>query len=105
MSETKVENPQDGSIKMTQAGKKLQPVIKDGSIAIMKDGCEPPDMLLALLNNALMSMIANNQARIMGRGMFKNGRPGTLIIIYDTQPTANGQKLVGYSVGNEEAKK
>lgn len=55
----------------------------------MKHGEETPAMLLALLNSPLETMIANNQAKIVGKGLFLGGRVGTLIVFYETEPTAN----------------
>ena len=84
MSEIKIESQEAGLTKTHKAGVK--------SLPVMKHGEEPPDMLLAILNSALETMTANSQAKILGKGMFRNGRPGTVVIIYDTQPTANGSK-------------
>ncbi len=95
MKKTKLESLLAGSTAVVPAGAT--------SLPVMKHGDEPPAMLLAILNSALETMTANSQAKIIGRGMFRNGRPGTVVIIYDVQPTANGSKLVGCAVGNVEA--
>lgn len=87
MSETKDEKPLDG----------LTGEVRDGmpSLPVMRDGEEPPDTLLALFNNALVSMINSQQAKILGTGKI-DGRVGTLIMVYDVQPTAdNLLALVG----------
>lgn len=68
--------------------------VQDGqtSLPVMKDGEEPPDMLLALLNNALASLIDSQQAMILGRCMTRKGI-GTIIIVYSVEPeTANTLK-------------
>ena len=82
MSQTNEENLLAGSTKKAQAGKKLQPVMKHGE--------EPPAMLLALLNSPLGSMINSQQAKILGSGHFRNGRMGTIIMLYDVLPTDSG---------------
>jgi len=58
------------------------------SLPVMKDGNEPPDMLLALLNNVLPSMVNSQQAEIVGTGMINN-KQATIIFFYGTLPTAN----------------
>ena len=58
------------------------------SLPVMKDGEEPPDMLLALLNNVLPSMIDSQQARIVGTAMSR-GRRVSIVFFYDVVPTAN----------------
>ena len=58
------------------------------SLPVMKDGEEPPDMLLALLNNVLPSMIDSQQARIVGTAMSR-GRRVSIVFCYDVVPTAN----------------
>ena len=58
------------------------------SLPVMKDGNEPPDMLLALLNNVLPSMINSQQAEIVGTCMI-NSRQATIVFFYGVQPTAN----------------
>ncbi len=80
MNETKRENQLDGSIAEAPDGKE--------SLPVMSDGKEPPDMLLALLNNVLPSMVNSQQAKILGTGRFE-GVVGTLVIVYGVQPTAN----------------
>lgn len=88
MSETKAEKPLAGSMPTAQDGAKLLPTMKHGE--------EPPAMLLALLNSALESLVANNQAVILGTGKVVGGRVGTLLVIFDAEPTdANSLKLVG----------
>ena len=90
MSATKKENLLAGSTKEAPVG--------SPSLQVMKDGSEPPDMLLALLNNALSSMINSQQAKILGTVMTKKG-VGTLVLVYGVKPeTANSLKMV---VGNE----
>lgn len=84
MNETKTVNPSAGSTKTAQAGLKSSPVMKDGE--------EPRDMLLALLNNSLVSLVDCQQAKIMGRVMTKSG-VGTLVIFYGVVPTS--EKTVG----------
>ena len=69
--------------------------VQDGmaSLPVMRDGEEPPDMLLALLNNALMSLVDSQQAKILGRVLTKRG-VGTWIIVYGVEPdTANRLKM------------
>lgn len=65
--------------------------VRDGQTSNenMKHGEETHAMLLALLNSPLETMIANSQAKIIGRGLFLGGRVGTLIVFYETEPTAN----------------
>ena len=58
------------------------------SLPVMKDGEEPPDMLLALLNNVLPSMINSQQARIVGTAISR-GRRVSIVFFYDVVPTAN----------------
>lgn len=64
------------------------------SLPVMKDGSEPLDTLLALLNNALISMINSQQAEIVGTGVINN-RQATLVFFYGVQPTANNILIVG----------
>jgi hypothetical protein len=60
----------------------------------MKDGEEPQEMLLALLNNALASLVDSQQAKILGRGLFR-GRVGTILVVFDALPeSANSLKAV-----------
>lgn len=80
MSETKDENQSDGLTTEAQDGAE--------SLPVMKDGNEPPDMLLALLNNVLPSMINSQQVKIMGTALLR-GRRVTLLAVYDVVPTAN----------------
>jgi hypothetical protein len=55
-------------------------------------------MLLALFNNALTSLVDSQQAKILGRGLFR-GRVGSILVIYDTEPdTANSLKVVNNAV-------
>lgn len=90
MKETKTENLLAGSTKEVQAGGKSSPVMKDGE--------EPPDMLLALLNNALTSLIDCQQAKILGKARFvreKGQVVGTILVVYGVEPeTANSLKVV-----------
>ena len=59
------------------------------SLPVMKDGEEPPDMLLALLNNVLSSLVDSQQAKIAGKVLTKRG-VGTLILVFGVEPeTAN----------------
>ena len=90
MRETKTENLLAGSTVKAPAGNQ--------SLPVMKDGEEPPDMLLALFNNALTSLVDSQQAKILGRGLFR-GRVGSILVIYDTEPdTANSLKVVNNAV-------
>lgn len=82
MKETKVENKSDGSTTAVPTGRK--------SPTVMTDGKEPDDMLLALLNNVLPSMIQAGQAKILGSVGLRNKRKGTMVIIYDVRPDQNG---------------
>ena len=89
MKETKTENLLAGLTEEVPAGKPSSPVMKDGE--------EPPDMLLALLNSPLASMVDSQQARILGRGLFR-GRVGTILVIFDALPdTANSLKMVDHA--------
>lgn len=84
MKEPKTEKPSAGLTEETQGGVK--------SLPVMKDGNEPPDMLLALFNNALTSLVDSQQARIMSKVLTKKG-VGTVIIVYGVEPlTANSLK-------------
>ena len=84
MKETRQEKLLAGLTSEVQAGPTLSPVMKDGE--------EPQDMLLALLNNALASLVDSQQARIMGKALTKHG-VGTLVIFYGVEPeTANKLK-------------
>ena len=64
------------------------------SFPVMKDGSEPPDMLLALLNNVLPSMINSQQAEIVGTGTI-NSQHATIVFFYGVLPTANNILVVG----------
>lgn len=79
MKGTRDENLLAGLTAKTEAGRK--------SLPVMRDGEEPPDMLLALLNNVLPSMIDSQQAKILGTAVLK-GRPFTLLAVYDVVPTS-----------------
>lgn len=81
MKKTKDENLLAGSTSEAQDGQT--------SSESMKHGDESPAMLLALLNSPLETMIANKQAKIIGEGLFIGGRVGTIVVFYNTQPTAN----------------
>ena len=84
MSETKTESQLAGLTKKARVGAKSSPVMKDGN--------EPPDMLLALFNNALMSLVDSQQAKIAGKVLTKRG-VGTLILVFGVEPeTANRLK-------------
>ena len=80
MKETKEENLLAGSTKTHRDGLE--------SLPVMKDGEEPPDTLLALLNNVLPSMINSQQAKIMGTAITRRGK-ATLVVFYGVQPTSN----------------
>ena len=79
MKETKNENLLAGLTAEARAGETSSPVMKDGN--------EPPDMLLALLNNVLPSMVNSQQAAIMGAGTMK-GAIVTVVVFYDVVPTS-----------------
>lgn len=81
MSETNKENLLAGSTNEAQDGAK--------SLPVMKDGEEPPDMLLAILNSPLKTMLDNQQAKIMGTCLTKKG-VGTILIVYGAVPTSEG---------------
>jgi len=57
----------------------------------MRHGEEPRDMLLALLNSPLETMLNSQQARILGTSLTPKGM-ATIVIFYGTLPTANGLK-------------
>jgi len=59
------------------------------SLPVMKHGEEPHDMLLALLNSPLETLIQCQQARVIGTAHTPKGQ-ATIIIFYGTVPTANG---------------
>ena len=61
------------------------------SLPVMRHGEEPRDMLLALLNSPLETMLNSQQARILGTSLTPKGM-ATIVIFYGTLPTANGLK-------------
>ena len=80
--------------------------VQDGrtSLPVMQDGNEPPDMLLALLNNVLPSIINSQQAKILATCLTSKGK-ATLVIFYGVVPTANNLLAVptdAISVTSEE---
>ena len=81
MKETKTAGQSAGLTKEVRGGAK--------SLPVMRDGGETPEILLALLNNALLSMTANNQARIMGKCQLKNGHIATIVFVFDVVPTSD----------------
>ena len=81
MKKTKDENLLAGLTAEAQAGSL--------SLPVMKDGEEPPDMLLALLNNCLPSMINSQQAKIMGTFQTREHGRATMVIFYGVVPTAD----------------
>lgn len=84
MSETNEENLLAG----------LTAEVQDGteSLPVMKDGEEPPDMLLAVLNNPLQDLLAMNKAEILGTATL-GGVVGTLVFFHDSEPTSEGMLL------------
>jgi hypothetical protein len=80
VKKTKDENLLAGSTDEAPAG--------TPSLPVMKHGEETPAMLLALLNNVLMSMIDSQQAQILGTGRLEKGQC-TIVVFYGTVPTAN----------------
>jgi len=90
---TKQGNQRAGLTENPQAGQKLPKV--------MNDGDETPDMLLALFNNALVSMVNSQQAKIIGTAL-NRGKRATVIIVYGVEPTANNTLQ---RVGSAEATK
>ena len=80
MNAIKDENLLAGSTAEAPDGRRSSPVMRDGE--------EPPDTLLALLNNVLPSMVDSQQVKIIGTGKIE-GLVGTLIIVYGVVPTAN----------------
>jgi len=80
----KDENLLAGSTNEAQAGKTLKPVMKHGE--------EPPDMLLALLNSPLKSMLDSQQAKILGTCL--NHGISTIVIFYGVVPTGVGDGLM-----------
>ena len=85
MKKTKPENVLAGLTSEAQDGRK--------SSESMRHGDESRGMLLALLNSPLETMIANKQARILGKGLFVGGSVGTIVIFYGTEPTDDGKML------------
>jgi len=80
---TKTAKQKDGLTAALPAGVK--------SLPVMKHGEEPRDMLLALLNSPLETMLNSQQARILGTSLTPKGM-ATIVIFYGTLPTANGLK-------------
>lgn len=95
MNGTKNENPSDGSIAEAQDGQESLPVMRDGS--------EPPDMLLALLNNVLPSLVNSQQVKIMGTALLR-GRRVTLLAVYDVLPTSENLLAFELPTGKQEQK-
>lgn len=74
-----------GTTAEAQAGEK--------SSGSMKHGEESAEMLLALLNSPLETMLQSQQARIMGTCLtLHKGKkvPTTIVFVFDTLPTENG---------------
>lgn len=71
------------------AGLTESPLAGLPSYPSLKDGDESAEMLLALLNNALASLLATGTAKILGRGLMK-GRLATVFIVYGVSPTKDG---------------
>ena len=94
MSETKNVNQLAGSTKTVQDGKTSLPVMKHGS--------ETLDMLLALLNSPLESMIDSQHAKFVGTGLNREGKFFTLVMFYGVEPTTANTLQV---VGNRKVKK
>ena len=66
------------------------------SLPVMKHGEEPRDMLLALLNSPLESMIDSQHATFVGTGINREGKYFTLVMFYGVEPTtANTLQVVG----------
>jgi hypothetical protein len=80
VKKTNNENLLAGSTEEAQAG--------TASAPSMKHGEESPAMLLALLNSPLETMINSQQAKILGTALTNHGQ-STIIIFYNTVPTAN----------------
>ena len=83
MKRTKTAKQKDGLTAVHPAGVT--------SLPVMKHGEEPRDMLLALLNSPLETMLNSQQARILGTSLTPKGM-ATIVIFYGTLPTANGLK-------------
>jgi hypothetical protein len=81
VKKTKPVNLLAGSTNEAQAGEKSSPS--------MKHGDESPAMLLALLNSPLETMLSNQQAKVLGTYLNKEGKRSTLIVIHGVVPTAN----------------
>jgi hypothetical protein len=90
VKETKTENLLAGLTNEVPDGKTFLPVMTDGN--------ETQEMLLALLNNVLVSLIDSQQAKILGKYRTKAGRRATMICFYDVTP--NG-KLLALSTPNK----
>jgi len=86
VKETKAAALLAGMTAAVQAGEKSSENLKHGE--------ESPEMLLALLNSPLETMIANKLARVVGSAMVirKDGKavPTTIIYFYNTEPTGSG---------------
>jgi len=91
VKKTSKENLLAGSTNEAQAGTQSKPS--------MKHGDESPAMLLALLNSPLETMLNSQQAKILGTALTNHGQ-STIIIFYNTVPTANSTLQ---SVGAVEA--
>lgn len=89
MNETNEENPLAGLTKTVQDGME--------SLPVMKDGEEPPDMLLALLNNPLQDLLAISKAEILGTATL-GGVVGTLVFVHDSKPTSQGFLIANKSM-------
>lgn len=76
------------------AGSTAEAPAGEASSKVMKSGEESPDILLALFNSTLETMLANKTARIVGTintvGADKKAVPTTIIFVYGAVPTANG---------------
>lgn len=81
MKKTKDENLLAGSTSEVLAG--------DKSNQSMKHGEESQDMLLALLNSPLETLLNSQQAKILGTCLTKSGQ-ATIVIFYGVLPTGNG---------------
>jgi len=87
VKQTKDENLLAGSTNEVTAGKTSKPVMKHGE--------EPPDMLLALLNSPLKSLLDSQQAKILGTCL--NHGFSTIVIFYGVVPTdINTLRPVGH---------
>ena len=79
MNATRKEKPLAGSRQNPQAGTQFSPPLANG---------ETPEMTLAILNSVLETMVANGQARIMGKVILKGGQAGTMILFEGYSPAA-----------------